>query len=795
MSFIPSRKILFAGVATLATLALGAPSSLLAQDSLPFPPTPSGSKAARTMQESTYKPNIPVRRLPAAAPNILIIMLDDTGPALPSTYGGDINTPTLSRLAEAGISYNRFHNTAMCSPTRAALLTGRNHHRVANGQIAELANDWDGYAGMIPRTSATVAKTLGYYGYTTSAFGKWHNTPATETTAVGPYTNWPTGPGIGFDYFYGFLAGESSQWEPALVENTVRIDPSHGKKGYHLTEDMTDKAITWMRQERALTPDRPFMMYWTPGAAHGPHHIFKEWADKYKDKFDGGWDVMRERIFAKQKELGWIPANTELTPRPASLAAWKDIPDDEKPFQLRLMEVYAGFVEHADTQAGRLINELDALGIRDNTLIFYIWGDNGSSAEGGVGTISELLSQNGIASQIKDHIRAMNELGGLDVLGSPKADNMYHAGWAWAGSTPHQATKLIASHFGGTRTPLVVSWPKSIKPDKAPHPQFHHVNDIVPTIYDVLDIKAPKLVDGVTQDPLDGISMRYSFASATAPERKKSQYFEIMGSRGYYENGFMASAFGPRAPWAIGIDPSILKWSPDNDVWELYDLRADYSQAKDLAKQQPQKLEEMKKAFDITAKENKVYPIGGGLWSVVFHPEDAPRNPATAFHYTQDVTKVPEFTAPKLGAQSNLVTIEAELKPDSAGVLYALGGFSGGLAFWVENGKLSYEYNLFIIDRTRIESSAPLPTGKVKIEVESRMSGPGRAKSVDVTIRVNGQEVAKGHVPQAALLAFTGNDAFDVGMDSYSPVSLAYFDRAPFKFNGKIDKLSVNYLK
>lgn len=789
---VASRTMLFAGV---AMLALGAPSSLLAQDSLPFPPKPSGSKAARTMQESTYKPNPPVRRLPASAPNILIIMLDDVGPALPSTYGGDINTPTLTRLANAGIAYNRFHNTAMCSPTRAALLTGRNHHRVANGQIAELANDWDGYAGMIPRTSATGAKVLGYYGYTTSAFGKWHNTPATETTAVGPYTNWPTGPGIGFDYFYGFLAGESSQWEPAVVENTVRLDPSRGRSRYHFTEDMTDKAITWMRQERALTPDRPFMMYWAPGAAHGPHHIFKDWADKYRGKFDDGWDAMRERIFARQKQLGWIPGDTELTQRPATLAAWNSIPDDEKPFQRRLMEVYAGYVEHADTQAGRLIDELDALGIRDNTLIFYVWGDNGSSAEGQNGTISELLAQNGIPSAVKDHIRAMNELGGLDVLGSPKADNMYHAGWAWAGSTPHKATKLIASHFGGTRTPLVISWPKSIKPDKTPRTQFHHVNDIVPTIYDVLGIKPPKLVDGISQDPLDGISMKYSFASATAAERKKSQYFEIMGSRSYYEDGFIASAFGPRTPWLAGIDPSILKWSPDSDPWELYDLRRDYSQANDLARQQPQKLAAMKKAFDVTAKANKVYPIGGGLWSAVFHPEDAPRNPASEFHYTQDVTAVPEFTAPKLGAQSNLVTIEAELKPDSTGVLYALGAFSGGLALWIENGRLTYEYNLFEIERTRIESTAALPTGKVKVEVESRMSGPGHVKTVDVTIRLNGQEVTKGRVPRNAPLGFTANDAFDVGMDSYSPVSIAYFDRAPFKFNGKISAFEVKYLK
>ncbi len=780
---------------SLAALILTAPAIGSAQESLPFPPTPSGSKAARTMQELTYAPNPGPRRLPGDAPNIIIMMLDDAGFALPSTYGGDVNTRTLSRIAHAGISYNRFHNAAMCSPTRAALLTGRNHHRVGNGQIAEFANDWEGYSGLIPRTAATVAKVLGYYGYSTSAFGKWHNTPANETTTVGPYTNWPVGPGIGFDYFYGFLAGEFSQYEPAVVENTVRLSPAHGRKDYHFTEDMTDKAVSWIRQQRALTPERPFIMYWAPGAVHGPHHVAKEWADKYKGKFNEGWDVMRERVFARQKQLGWVPANTELTPRPATLPAWQDIPDDEKAFQLRLMEMFAGFVEHTDTQAGRLIDVLDELGIRENTLIFYIWSDNGASAEGQSGTISELLAQNGVPSTVQDHMRTMNELGGLDILGSPKADNMFHAGWAWGTSTPLKATKLVAGFFGGTRTPMAVSWPKSITPDKNPRPQFHHVNDIVPTIYDVLGITPPRLVDGASQDPLDGISLRYSFASATVPGEKKEQYFEIIGSRAIYRDEWIASVFGPRIPWVPGVDPSILTWNPDQDVWELYDLRNDYSQARNLAGQQPQRVEDMKKAFDATAEANKVFPIGGGLWSVVFRPDAAPRNPATEFRYTQDVVAVPEGVAPKLGAVSNLVTINAELKPDSAGVLYALGGFSGGLALWVEDGKLFYEYNLFIIERTRIVSSAPLPTGKVKIEVESRNSGTGHVKAIDVVIRVNGQEVAKGRVPRNAPIVFTANDSFDVGMDSYSPVSLAYYDRAPFKFNGKIETLEVSYLK
>lgn len=781
-----SRLTLLSCLTSLLLPGLGS-----AQENLPFPPTGSGSKAGPTIAQSVYAPNKPVSHLPAAAPNILIIMLDDVGPALPATYGGPIRTPTLDRIANSGISYNAFHNAAMCSPTRASLLTGRNPHRSGFGQIAELANDWKGYTGHWPATTASVAKVLGYYGYNTAAFGKWHNTPAEQTTSQGPYDRWPTGRLVGFDYFYGFLAGESSQWEPAIVENTVRLPAPHGE-GYHFTVDMTDKAVSWLRRQHALAPNQPFFIYWAPGASHGPHHIFKEWADKYKGRFDKGWDALREEIFAGQKKRGWIPANAKLTPRPSTLAAWDSIPSDEKAFQIRLMEIFAGFTEHADTQAGRLIDELERLGVRDNTLIFYVWGDNGSSSEGQRGTISELLAQNGIPTEIKDHIRALNGLGGLDVLGSPKTDNMYHAGWAWAGSTPFQGTKLNASHFGGTRTPLAISWPKSIQPDKMPRSQFHHVNDIVPTIYDVLGIQAPKTVDGVTQEPLDGISMKYTFADAGTPGRKGPQYFEVMGDRGIYADGWFASVWGPRVPWVPGLPPSIGTWSPDQDTWQLYDLRNDFSQATDVAAAHPDKVAEMKKLFLQQAEANYVFPIGGGLWSIVWSPQSAPHNPATAFDYTQDVVGVPEFAGPKIGGRSNLVQIEAALRPDSKGVLYALGGFSGGLALWVDKGKLHFEYNLFEIERTHIEATSPLPQGKARIEVETRVAAPRGA--ADITIRVNGDEVAKGQVPHTAVLAFTANDAFDVGTDSYSVVSEAYFDRAPFTFNGRISKVHIEYL-
>ncbi|MGH6911467.1 MAG: arylsulfatase, partial [Phenylobacterium sp.] len=460
---------------------------------LPFPPTPSASTAGFTLAESTHKRREEPRRLPKDAPNILIVLLDDVGFGLSDTVGGEVHTPGFSRIVEAGLGYNAFHTTSICSPTRAALLTGRNHHRVHSGTIAERAVDWDGYTGVISKDTATVAEVLQRYGYKTSAFGKWHNSPATHTTAMGPFDRWPTG--HGFDYFYGFVAGETSQWEPRLYENINPIEPPRDET-YHLSEDLADKAISWLRKHEAFSPDEPFFMYWASGAAHGPHHIFKDWADKYKGKFDDGWDAYRERVFARQKERGWIPADAELTPRADTMQAWADIPDIQLPFQRRLMEVFAGFLEHVDAQVERILDELDRLGKAENTLIFYIFGDNGSSAEGQKGSISELLAQNNIPNTVEEQMAALEKLGGVDVLGTPKTDNMYHAGWAWAGSTPFHHTKLVASHFGGTRNPLAIRWPRRIKPDPRVRGQFHHVNDVVPTIYEVVGITPPKVVDG-----------------------------------------------------------------------------------------------------------------------------------------------------------------------------------------------------------------------------------------------------------------------------------------------------------
>jgi arylsulfatase A-like enzyme len=753
---------------------------------LPFPPTSSVSVAAPTLQGSKHQRRVEKNHLPKDAPNILIVLLDDVGFGLPDTYGGPIHTPTLTRIANAGISYNTFHTTSICSPTRAALLTGRNHERVGSGTIAERAVDWDGYTGVIPRTSATLAKVLGAYGYKTAAFGKWYNTPATETTAMGPFTLWPTGEGIGFDYFYGFLAGETSQWEPRLVENFNPIEPPHDEK-YHLSEDLAGRAITWMRRHRAFTPDKPFLMYWAPGAAHGPHHIFKEWADKYKGQFDDGWDVLRERIFARQKALGWIPTDTRLTPRAATMAAWDSIPEPERAFQRRLMEVFAGFVEHVDAQVGRVVDELDRLAIRDNTVVFYIFGDNGSSAEGQHGTISELLAQNQIPNTVEQQLDALNRIGGLDALGGPKVDNMYHAGWAWAGGTPFHHTKLIASQFGGTRNPLAVSWPAHIKPDKAPRPQFHHVNDIAPTIYEILGIKPPKVIDGFKQDPIDGTSMVYTFADSKAPGRKHIQYFDNNGSRGVYQDGWFASTFGPLTPW-LTVSPGLATWDSNKDVWELYNLKTDFSQAEDLAAKEPKRLEAMKALFLREAKENKAFPIGAGIWLRI-HPEDRIKTPYTSWRFDATTTRMPEFAAPGLGRESNHVTVDAEFGDNASGVLYALGGASGGLTLYIDRGELVYEYNMMIIERTIARSRDKLAAGRHRIEVDTTIAKPGAPAAVLLT--VDGAEVARAAVERTVPAAFTASETLDVGIDLGSPVSLDYFDRRPFQFDGNIKSVHV----
>lgn len=759
---------------------------------LPFPPAPSGSVAGRTLAESTYAPREVPKRLPDDAPNIVIVLIDDAGPALPSALGGEVSTPTLERICAEGVSYNRFHTTAMCSPTRASLLTGRNHHEIGNGQIAELANDWDGYSGKIPRSSATVAEVLKQYGYATSAFGKWHNTPAEQTTAAGPFENWPTG--VGFEYFYGFLAGEASQYEPHLVRNTTVVaPPKTPEEGYHLSEDLADDAIGWLRRHKAFNADKPFFMYWASGCLHGPHHIMKEWADRYAGKFDDGWDAYRERVFERAKDRGWIPGDCELTERDETLSAWDDIPEDEKPFQRRLMEVAAGFGEHCDAQVGRMVDELDRLGYGDNTLFLYIWGDNGSSGEGQNGTISELLAQNAIPSTVRQHIDALDELGGLDVLGSPEVDNMYHAGWAWAGSTPYKGMKLLASHLGGTRNPLAVRWPAKVAADPQPRPVFLHCNDVVPTIYDLVGIAPPHTVYGEAQMALAGASFAQTLVDRDADGGKPTQYFEIMGSRAIYHDGWMASARGPRLPWVPGAPEGIATWTPDADVWELYHLDEDWSQARDLAAENPEKLAQMKELFAIEAARNAALPIGGGLWVPVYHPELRVAPPFREWEFSGDMVRMPEFCAPALGNRNNVVTIDADVPANANGVLYALGGAAGGLTCYLDDGHLVFEYNLFILSRTVIRSADSIPSGRTTIVVRTTYAEPRPHGPLDIEVAVGADVVATGRVPMSAPLMFTANDCLDIGTCLGSPVSRDYRHRAPFPFEGHIERVHVVY--
>jgi len=733
----------------------------------------------------------PKSRLPKDAPNIIIVMLDDVGFGVSETFGGEVHTPALSKLANEGILYNRFHTTAICSPTRASCLTGRNHTRIGSGTIAERAVAFDGYTGVMPRTAATLAEVLKKYGYSTSAFGKWHNTPAIECTAQGPKDRWPNG--YGFEHFYGFLGGETSQWEPRLVQNYDFVEPPLHDPEYHLTTDLTDKALSWLDDHQAYAPKKPFFMWWTPGAVHGPHHVFTKWTDKYKGKFDDGWDAYRERVFKRQLELGIIPKGTKLTPRDTTLDSWESIPADQRAFQIRLMEIYAGFVEHTDREVGRLIEGLEKRGLKDNTLIFYIFGDNGSSSEGQNGSISELLAQNNIPNTVEQQITALDKIGGLDALGTAKTENMYHAGWAWAGSTPFKGTKLLGSYFGGTRNPLVVSWPKGIKHDAKVHTQFHHVVDIAPTIYDLLKIPLPKVVNGYEQMPVDGVSMVYSFTDADAKTKKPQQFFDNNGSRAIYKDGWMACTFGPFIPWNTPASVKrIANWDSATDVWELYNLDEDFSQANDLAKINSKKLEEMKKEFTALAKANKDFPIGAGNW-LRLHPEDRVQTGYTEWNFTQNTRRMPEFAAPGIGRQSNVVTIELEMKKGASGVLYAVGGSGGGLAVYMNDGHLVYDYNMFIIEQYKGTSKLPLSAGKHTIVIDTDVLGFGKSGTVKVS--VDGKLVMTVPLKRTVPAAFSATESFDVGADLGSPVSLTYAENRPYEFEGSIHSLHVKLKK
>jgi arylsulfatase len=717
----------------------------------------------------TAFPPIEQLRPPAGAPNVLIVLIDDAGFGSSSAFGGPCQTPTLDKLAAGGLRYNRFHTTALCSPTRQALLTGRNHHSVGMGNITEIASGAPGYSSVLPNSMAPLARTLVYNGYSTAQFGKCHEVPVWQTSPAGPFDSWPTGGG-GFEYFYGFIGGEANQWYPTLFEGTTPVElKKTPEQGYHLLVDMTDKAIKWIGQQKALAPDKPFFIYYAPGATHAPHHAPKEWADKYKGKFDQGWDQLRDQIFARQKQLGAIPANSQLTPRPKEIPSWAEMPEALKPVLRRQMEVYAGFLEYTDHHVGRIVETLEKLKILDDTLIYYIVGDNGASAEGTLnGAYNEMANFNGLAAlETPEFLTAR-----IDKLGGPDSYNHYAVGWAHALNTPFQWTKQVASHWGGTRNGTVVHWPKGIRAKGQVRSQFHHVIDVAPTILDVAGLPQPESVNGIQQDPIEGVSMRYSFDEPKAAERHETQYFEIFGNRGIYHKGWTAVT-KHRTPWLL-IGAKTVPF--DEDVWELYSDQ-DWTQSKDLSKEMPGKLRELQRQFVIEATRYKVLPLDDRVGERM--NSDTAGRPTLIRGNTQllfgGMGRLSENCVLNLKNKSHSVTAEIEVPSAGAeGVIVAQGANIGGWSLYVRNGKLKYCYNVAGVNHYFVESSQPLPAGPHQVRMEFAYAGGGLGKGGKVTLYVDGKPAGEGSVALTQAMIFSADDGCDVGEDSGAPVSPDY---------------------
>ncbi len=736
----------------------------------------------------TKFPPIESLRPPQGAPNVLIVLLDDVGFAASSAFGGPIHTPTAERLAKGGLKFNRFHTTALCSPTRQALLTGRNHHSVNMGGICEIATAAPGYSSVLPKNKAPLAMTLKLNGYSTAQFGKCHEVPVWETSPLGPFDQWPTGGG-GFEYFYGFIGGETNQWYPAIYEGTTAIEPEKTpEQGYHFTDDMTSKAIKWTRQQKALMPDKPFFMYFAPGACHAPHHVPKEWADKYKGKFDQGWDKLREETFARQKKLGVIPKNAELTARPAEIPAWDETPTEMRPIFAREMEVYAGFLEHTDHHLGRLIDALKDLEVLDDTLIYLIIGDNGASAEGSPnGCFNEMAVLNGLAGlETVEFLRSK-----IDDFGGPDAYNHYAVGWAHAMDTPYQWTKQVASHWGGTRNGTIVHWPKGIKAKGEVRSQFHHVIDVAPTILEAAGLPHPTIVNSVQQAPIEGFSMLYAFNDAKAADRHETQYFEMFCNRGIYHKGWTAvTRHG--VPW-LGA----YKRGFDEDVWELYDTNSDWTQARDLAKENPKKLAELQRLFIIEAGKYSVLPLDDRTFER-FNPDLAGR-PQLIKGNTQilfgGMGRLSENSIVSIKNKSYAITADVEVpKSGAEGVIVAQGGSTNGWSLYAKGGKLKYCYNFFGIDVTLIEGTQPIPAGHHQVRMEFKYDGGGLAKGGAVTLYVGGKPVGQGRVERTVPMAFSADETCDVGKEAGSPVSPDYGPEGN-AFNGEVNWVQIDLEK
>jgi arylsulfatase len=755
---------------------------------LPIPdPQHVGVTTFDASDPDTKFPPIQQLRPPKGAPNVLIVLIDDVGFGASSAFGGPCHTPNAERLAKTGLKFNRFHTTALCSPTRQALLTGRNHHSVSMGGICEIATSAPGYSSVLPKNKAPLAMTLKLNGYATAQFGKCHEVPVWETSAMGPFNQWPTGGG-GFEYFYGFVGGEADQWYPGIYEGTTPIEPDKSpEEGYHFTEDMTNKAIGWVRQQKALMPDKPFFMYFAPGATHAPHHVPKEWIDKYKGKFDGGWDKLRQEIFARQLKLGVIPANAVLTDRPAEILAFDDMPEPLKPILRREMEIYAGFLEHTDHHVGRLFDALKDLEALDDTLVYYIFGDNGASAEGTPnGCFNEIAVLNGMgALETPEFLMSK-----IDDFGGPEASNHYAVGWAHAMNTPYQWTKQVASHFGGTRNGTIVHWPNGIKAKGEIRSQFCHVIDIAPTVLEAARIPAPAVVNGIQQAPYEGASMLYAFDDAKAAERRETQYFEMFGNRGIYHKGWTAvTRHG--VPW-IGA----YKRTFDEDIWELYDTNTDWTQSKDLAKEHPEKLHALQRLFLIEATKYNVLPLDGRLFER-FNADLAGR-PQLIKGTTQllfgGMSRVSEGSLVVTHNKSYSLTAEIEVPKSGAnGVIVAMGGVTGGWSFYAKNGKLKHCYNFFGINEYFAESKQAIPEGKHQVRMEFTYDGGGMAKGGTVALYVDGKKDGEGRVERTVPMAF-GTETCDLGKDACAPVSSDYDSRGN-QFTGRVNWVQIDLEK
>ena len=728
---------------------------------LPIPNEPyTGPVLYDAKDPAAVYPPIQEIRPPAGAPNVLVVLIDDAGFGASSAFGGPINTPVAERLAGNGLKYNRFHTTALCSPTRAALLTGRNHHSIGMGGITELATSAPGYTSMIPNTKAAVAKILRDNGYSTAQFGKCHEVPVWETSPMGPFEHWPTMQG--FEKFYGFVGGETNQWFPEVFDNLTRVevpsDPS-----YHFTEDMATKAIDWIKAQKAIYPDKPFFVYWAPGATHAPHHVPAEWIEKYKGKFDDGWDKLRERTFARQKELGVIPADAELTARPAQIPAWDDMPEELKPILRRQMETYAGFLEHTDHNVGRIIDILEQGEILDDTLIYYIIGDNGASAEGTLnGTFNEMINFNGVPElETPEFLMAhLDEWGGRDSYGH------YAVGWAHAMDTPYQWTKQVASHWGGTRNGTIVHWPAGIKAKGEVRPQFHHVIDVAPTILQAAGLPEPAYVEGVQQAPMEGVSMAYSFDDAKAADRHTIQYFEMFGNRGIYYDGWTAVT-RHSIPWELFTAPPF-----DEDVWELYDTNTDWTQAHDLAAENPDRLAELQRLWLIEATRYNVLPMDDRRVER-FSPATAGR-PSLIKGDTQVLfpgMAMGENNVVDIKNKSYAVTANVVLpEKDARGVIVAQGANFGGWAIYVHEGRLKYIYNFLGLDLYEVEAKDTLPSGAHQVRLEFAYDGGGLGKGGTATLYLDGDKIADGRVEQTHSSVFSADSTALVGNKTGAPI-------------------------